>query len=456
MHLPQPTASMTNETTDARSRRGGSVGRWNLAVLLAIAVLAGCSSSTSGTTPTSQSGRADTTDVAPRFRGTTPNGSSAPPVTASPGGPSPDTPGTGDRQLSAKVHLVELAKVTSPVAMTNRPGSPNLYVAEQAGRVRALRPDSDGTSADLADAPVLDISSDVDGRGERGLLGLTFSSDGGTLFTYHTDRRGTIHVSSYRMNSDAVDESTRVDILSIEHPMPNHNGGQLVTGPDGMLYIGVGDGGGSGDPNGNGQNTRTLLGKILRIDPTKPANGKNYGIPPSNPFADGSGAPEVWIYGARNPWRFSFDRETGDLWIGDVGQNEIEEINFLPNIAGEGAGRGANLGWRQMEGSHPYDGGTPPANHVPPVLEYNHDNGECSVIAGFVYRGQAIPALRSVLSYADFCVGPIRGLLTRDGNVLAEASLGAETQQPSSFGQDNEGELYVLSQAGAVYRVTAA
>lgn len=428
--------------------------------LMAI-VVAGCSSNGSSSASSTTEAEIRGTAAPPRTRSTTvTRGSPGANPTTGQGTPSSSdsttsAPSDPNRRLTAKVKLNQLGSVTSPVAMTSRPGSPILYVAEQAGRIRTLRVNADGTTGTVDSAPLLDISSEVDGRGERGLLGLAFSADGKTLFTYHSDKDGTNHVVSHTMNGDQIDTDSRLEILTLVHQRPNHNGGQLATGPDGMLYIGVGDGGGGGDPDRNGQNKSTLYGKILRIDPAKPANGKNYGIPPGNPFADGSGAPEVWVYGARNPWRFSFDRQTGDLWVGDVGQNEIEEIDFLPNIPGEGAGRGANLGWRNMEGSRPYEGGSPPANAVAPVFEYNHDNNECSVISGFVYRGKAVPDLNGVLAYADYCTGPIRGLLTDDGNVVDEASLGARTPQLTSFGQDNDGEQYVLSQTGGVYRMAA-
>lgn len=373
------------------------------------------------------------------------------------GGPT-STSGSGnrDRQLTARIRLIKVGEASQPVAMANRPGSPVLYIAEQAGRVRTLRVSSDGSSGSLDDDPLLDITSDVDGDGERGLLGLAFSANGSTMFAYYTDKNGRIHVVSYRMDGDRLDEGSRTELLSLEHEMPNHNGGQLATGPDGMLYIGVGDGGGAGDPEGHAQDRDSLYGKILRIDPARPSNGKRYGIPDGNPFAEGGGAPEVWIYGARNPWRFSFDRSTGDLWVGDVGQNEIEEIDFLPNVPGEGAGRGANLGWVNMEGTRPFRDGSPPSNHTPPVFEFDHNNGECSVISGFVYRGREIPSLVGVLPYGDYCYEPIRGLLADGGNIIAEASLGTNLAQLTSFGQDNDGEQYALSQSGGVYRIAGA
>ncbi|MEZ5143058.1 MAG: PQQ-dependent sugar dehydrogenase [Acidimicrobiales bacterium] len=220
------------------------------------------------------------------------------------------------------------------------------------------------------------------------------------------------------------------------------------------MYVGTGDGGGGGDPDRNGQNPSTLLGKILRIDPTAPADGRPYGIPPGNPFADGNGgAPEVWAYGLRNPWRFSFDRSTGDLWIGDVGQDAVEEVDFAPNTP-DGPGPGNNYGWNLMEGTSSFKGGTAPAGHVPPIYEYSHDDGGCSIIGGYVAR-TGDPILDGVYLFADICIGRINGLLPRDGKAIDVRHLGATVgaNTLSSFGQGADGTLYAVQLDGTISRI---
>jgi glucose/arabinose dehydrogenase len=247
--------------------------------------------------------------------------------------------------------------------------------------------------------------------------------------------------------------SSRRSILSVEQPYPNHNGGEIEFGPDGYFYIGLGDGGDAGDPEGNGQNTEVLLGKILRIDPLNPGNGQEYSIPSDNPFADGDGgAPEVWLYGARNPWRFSFDAETDDLWVADVGQNEWEEIDLLP--AADGGGKGANLGWDRMEGTHSFEGDEPD-DDVLPVYEYSHDDG-CSVTGGVVYRGSAVPELAGAYLFSDFCQGTLRAIRVAGGELADERVFDAETSSASSFGVDAAGDVYVASLEGPIYRIDPA
>jgi len=221
-------------------------------------------------------------------------------------------------------------------------------------------------------------------------------------------------------------------------------------------FWGMGDGGGAGDPELTGQDPTDLLGSLLRVDPDVAPEDRAsvpYAIPNGNPFADGGGAPEVWAYGLRNPWRFSFDRATGDLWIADVGQNEFEEIDFLPAEGGTNAGRGANLGWSELEGAEPFDGGTAPDGTVPPLHTYDRSNGACSVTGGYVYRGTRVPAMTGVYLYADYCEGRLRGLTQRDGVLEDERDLGVDIASPTSFGQDADGELWVLSEDGPVYRI---
>jgi glucose/arabinose dehydrogenase len=345
---------------------------------------------------------------------------------------------------AADVRLVPVAELEQPVAMATRPGERTLYVAEQVGRVRAIR------GGRLDPDPVVDISGKVTAGGEQGLLGLAFAPDGRYLYLAYTDGNGDHQISELTMGGQRADPGSERSILNFEDPFGNHNGGQLAFGPDDHLYIAFGDGGGGGDPLGSGQSLGTLFGKILRVDP-RPAGGRAYGVPPDNPFVDRDGArPEIWAYGLRNPWRFSFDAATGDLWIGDVGQNAYEEIDFEP--AGSG---GRNYGWNRREGRHPFNGGGRPDGAVDPVIEYGRDDG-CTVIGGFVYRGRRIGGLRGAYLYGDYCSGWVRAARTRDGKVLEQRDLGLEVPSLSSFGTDAAGELYALSLAGGVYRLATA
>jgi len=224
----------------------------------------------------------------------------------------------------------------------------------------------------------------------------------------------------------------------------------VVFGPDGYLYIGMGDGGSAGEPQGNGQSLGTLLGKMLRIEP-RPTGGKPYGIPPDNPFVGRTGGirPEIWAYGLRNPWRWSFDRETGDLWIGDVGQGAWEEIDFQP----AGSKGGQNYGWNRLEGTHPYRASTPPPSAVPPIYEYSHAAGGCAVTGGYVYRGGQISGLAGAYLFTDYCGGALTALVQRGGRVVQQRVLGRGLPSIVSFGQDQDGELYLLSLQGPVYKL---
>jgi glucose/arabinose dehydrogenase len=357
---------------------------------------------------------------------------------------------TGGAQLgAANVKLTPVAQIDDPTAFATRRGDSALYVTEQVGRVRAVR---DGT---LDAAPVLDITSDVGSGGERGLLGLTFSPDGTRMYVHYTNKEGDTRVDEYAMSGNAVDTASRRQLLAVEQPQPNHNGGELDFGPDGLLYLGLGDGGGAGDsgsghaPGGNGQSLETMLGKILRIDPT-PSAGRQYTIPPGNPFANGGGLPEIWAYGLRNPWRFTWDRETGDMWIADVGQNAWEEVDFLP--AGQGAG--SNFGWNRLEGTHEFQDEAP-SDAVPPIFEYPLD-GACAAIGGYVYRGSKIPALTGAYLYSDYCDGTIRAVVEQNGQVADRRDLPANANQVTAFGEDQDGELYVLSQGDGLQRIDPA
>ena len=344
---------------------------------------------------------------------------------------------------AAKARLVRVAQLEQPVAMATRPGERTLYLVEQVGRVRAIR------GGRLDPTPVVDISAKVTAGGEQGLLGLAFSPDGRYLYLAYTDRDGDHQISELTMRGQRADPGSERSLLHFDDPFGNHNGGQLAFGPDGRLYIAFGDGGGS-DPLGNGQNLGTLFGKILRIDP-RPGGGQPYRIPSGNPFADRDGArPEIWDYGLRNPWRFSFDAATGDLWIGDVGQNTYEEVDYEPAASG-----GRNYGWNRREGRHPSNGGDRPDGAVDPVIEYGRDDG-CTVIGGFVYRGRRIPGLQGAYLYGDYCSGWVRAARAPGGKVAEQRDLGLEVPSLSSFGADADGELYALSLGGDVYRIAPA
>ena len=373
-----------------------------------------------------------------------------------PAGDSTAAPAAESPLDGIEIAATPVAQVDSPTALVVRPGSPTMYVAERAGRVRPVT--VTGTGPDRTyqvGDPVLDISANVIADGERGLLDIEFADDGGTLYVHYSlAPSGDARVAAYTMAGDDVDTGSYRELLAVEDPFPNHNGGEMEFGPDGYLYIALGDGGGGGDPEDNGQDTQALLGKILRIDPAYPSGGQEYGIPSDNPFADGEGGrPEVWLYGVRNPWRFSFDRTNGDLWIGDVGQNEWEEIDQLPAAAG--GGRGENLGWNEMEATHPFEGGSNPDGGVLPVFEYSHDEG-CSVTGGVAYRGSAIPGLVGAYLFSDYCQGDVRALRVRDGQVTEERSFDAHVDQLVAFAEDTGGEVYALSLLGGIYRLDAA
>ncbi len=373
------------------------------------------------------------------------------------GGSTTTGPGAGEAPLDGiEIAATPVAQVESPTSLVTRPGSATLYVAERPGRVRPVTVTGAGNDRHYeVGEPVLDISDDVVVDGERGLLDIEFSPDGGTLYVHYSlAPNGEARVAAYTMAGDEVDTGSYRELLTIEDPYANHNGGELEMGPDGYLYIALGDGGGAGDPEGNGQDTQALLGKLLRIDPSRSSGDQEYSIPSDNPFADGGGGrPEVWLYGVRNPWRFSFDRATGDLWIGDVGQGQWEEVDLLP--AADGDGRGANLGWNEMEGTHSYAGGSNPEGGVLPVFEYSHDEG-CSITGGVVYRGSAIRGLGGAYLFGDYCQGDLRALRVRNGEVSEERTFDAHVDQLVSFAEDADGEVYALSLEGGIYRLDAA
>ncbi|WP_411090387.1 PQQ-dependent sugar dehydrogenase [Streptomyces sp. 049-1] len=351
-----------------------------------------------------------------------------------------DEPTTG--ASAPQVALTEVARATNPTAGAAGPGD-TVWIAERAGTVRVLNDTGLGE-------PVLDISDETTTDGERGLLGVTFDDDFAHFYISYTDLQGTSTIDEFAVQDGTIQEDTRRTVLTQEQPESNHNGGDITFGPDGYLYIAFGDGGGGGDPDGNGQKLDTLLGKLLRIDPQ---GGAPYAVPEDNPFVGEPGArSEIWSYGLRNPWRFSFDAGSGDLLIADVGQSEWEEIDWAPADS-EG---GENYGWAQMEGTHPFRGGTEPANHVPPIHEYDRNGLGCSVTGGYVYRGQAIADLEGQYVYSDYCDGTLRSLEIDNGKVTAEHDLGVNGGEVVSFAQDTDGELYALAIGGTVWRVDPA
>jgi glucose/arabinose dehydrogenase len=333
----------------------------------------------------------------------------------------------------------------SPVFLTYaRDQSGRLFIVEQPGTIRILE------KGKLLEAPFLDIKERVLFGGEQGLLGLAFHPAyrlNGRFFVNYTRKDdGATVVAEYR-RSEQADRAGREErvLVSIPQPYPNHNGGMIAFGPDGYLYIGMGDGGSRGDPQNRAQNKNDLLGKLLRIDVN---NLVPYGIPTDNPFVGGKERPEIFAMGLRNPWRFSFDRETGDLWLADVGQNKWEEVNVVR--------KGGNYGWRVMEGVHCFNLPEPcgKENFTSPVLEYDHQGGRCSIIGGYVYRGRAIPALVGTYLYGDFCSGEMLLVRTNQGGQVSGEPWVLKTNASiSSFGEDENGEIYLLDHKGAVYQL---
>lgn len=333
----------------------------------------------------------------------------------------------------------------APIGMTNAgDGSKRLFVNEKAGVIRILQ------NGQVLPDPFLDIRDRVGSRGsEQGLLGLAFDphyKDNGFFYVNYTDVDGNTHIARFKVtsNPDVADPSSEKLILFVRQPYPNHNGGQLAFGPDGDLYIGLGDGGSEGDPHNIGQNLQTHLGKLLRIDVD---HADPYAIPGDNPFVSGKGLKEIWAYGLRNPWRFSFDLQTHDLYIGDVGQDNWEEVDFIP----AGSPGGMNFGWSYREGMHPYKG-TPPSGLklIDPVAEYDHSFG-CAITGGYVYRGVNLPAWQGVYLYGDYCSGNVWGLRRASDGTWQNQLLFSTGYSISSFGQDEAGEIYLVDMKGDIY-----
>lgn len=345
-----------------------------------------------------------------------------------------------------RLRLVQVATPELPMALARRPGDARLFLAERGGAIRTLR------------GGVLEAYFTVAGIGlvgEGGLLGLAFAPDGRWLYASHTNGDGSALVlTEYAVGSTgAVLPGTRRTVLRMPHPTyTNHYGGAIAFGPDGHLYLATGDGGGAFDPDGNAQDRAVLLGKVLRISP-RPAGGRAYGIPAGNPFLGRPGRDEIWMLGLRNPWRFSFDRATGELWIGDVGQDTTEEINRFP----KGGGAGANLGWPYVEGTRVLRTPVPAGVHAP-VHTYSHAAGDRSVTGGYVYRGSAVAHLPGAYVFGDYVSGRVGALVLTQGRVSSWRWLGVRVPALVSFGEDAAGELFALSfdGGGRLYRLRQA
>jgi glucose/arabinose dehydrogenase len=395
---------------------------WLLALLLglAVAVLAGCGDDDEETT--------------------------AQEATTSPATTSAEaTETTGDGE--GGVALEKVGEFEEPTYVAQAPGTNDLYVVERGGRVRIVR---DGQTLER---PALDLSAEVTDEGEeQGMLSVAFDPDfagSRLLYVYFTGSDEDQHVVEFRAGADGVvEEGSRREVLRMDDFASNHNGGLLLFGPDGHLYIGTGDGGIADDPERNGQDLGSMLGKILRIDP-RPSADRPYGIPSDNPFVGRAGArPEVYSYGLRNPWRFSFDRENQALTIGDVGQDSLEEVDYT--LAGEA--RGANFGWSAFEGTERFNEDQEAPGALRPILTYGRDEG-CSITGGYVVRDPSLPSLLGRYLYGDFCAGELRSFVPNVDGARGDRPLGVDVSGLSSFGEDGAGHIYATSLDGPVFRL---
>lgn len=447
---------MVTERNGRWPRQGGAI------VLLAVVLLvAGCTAAA----PSSSQPRPVATLAPAASSPRTPTSQPSPPAapaTQAPA-PSPSVATTGETQTQETLRSLAditltlepvLTGLNQPVFVTggNQPG--RLYVLERVGRIFVYQIESG--QIDL----FLDIRDRVgSGSSEQGLLGVAFAPDFPTddrIYVNYTDRNGDTVVARIQATPERADPSSESQVLKLEQPARNHNGGMLLFGPDRMLWIGTGDGGRANDAFGNGQNPATLLGKMLRLDVLS-VIGEGYVVPADNPWLDATWQgqevrDEIWAVGLRNPWRYSFDRATGDLWLGDVGQNAYEEVDFLPAaLTRQG---GFNFGWPIMEGLHCFQrNDCDDSGLILPVVEYDHSGGNCSVTGGYVYRGMAHPYLTGIYFYGDFCSGRIWAYDVQASEGSPRLMLDTD-MQISSFGEDAEGELYVVDFRGAVFRIT--
>jgi glucose/arabinose dehydrogenase len=372
--------------------------------------------------------------------GSTPSTARSVPTTSVP----PARPPTQAELNRVAVELHPVVRVQTPVALAVPEDNTTFYVGQRAGLVRVIR---DGR---LDPRPLLDLTDQVVVEGEGGLLGVALAPDGRRLYVSFTDAKLAVRLVEVTLDADGVDPGSRREVLTIPQPSTRHHGGNIVFGPDGLLWLGVGDGSAGGDPANAAQSLGVLSGKLLRLDPT-PSGDKGYTVPATNPFVKRTGArPEIWAFGLRNPWRFGFDRATGDLWIGDVGSATYEEVNYQP-AASPG---GENYGWDVMEGRVCRTDGD--CNEfVAPVSGFDRDEG-CVVTGGYVYRGTGMPQLEGVYLFADYCSGRVWGLLRDASNVWIRLDPVETGLRISSFGEDATGELYVVDIQGAIYRVLAS
>ena len=417
----------------------------------------GTSGTSPSSTPSSQTTAPSQVTTLPATNTPAPTGTASPAdtatiqltqTTAAPATPlatlgSTDAPTAG----SAHISLRKIIDGLEPLTYLTISGTDGrLYVVTKAGRVLVIE------NGAVRQQPFLDITDRVGSSGsEQGLLSIAFSpqyTSNRYFYVDYTNQNGNTVISRFTTATDLsqADPQSESKVLGIDQPYPNHNGGQLQFGPDGMLYIGMGDGGSQGDPQNHAQNTQSLLGKLLRIDVS--AADKPYQVPADNPKLSNAAASEIWAFGLRNPWRFSFDRQTKDLYIADVGQNTYEEIDFQP----AGSSGGQNYGWNLYEGFEPYKGNADSNGLTMPIFAYSHDLG-CSITGGYVYRGQQVPALNGAYLYSDYCTGHIWALQRDANNKWVNTLLLDSGLNVSSFGQDAQGELYVIALNGGVYQI---
>jgi glucose/arabinose dehydrogenase len=397
----------------------------------------------SGVSTTVPDESAPSTDPAPATPATTaptgPDGTSAPSPTEATTGP------LGEPSVA----LFDIGAFEQPVDVAVRLGGGELYVVEQPGRVVAV--------TDLSADVVLDITELTDARGEQGLLGLAFHPTADLAYVNFTDANGDTVVAEFAVDPTTAlfDRDSYREVLTVDQPYRNHNGGQLAFGPDQLLYVGVGDGGSGGDPERTALDLTNRLGKILRIDPVA-ADGEPFTVPADNPFVGTTGAdPAIWSYGLRNPWRFAFDRPTGDLWIGDVGQGEFEEINRSPATDRRDAGRGVNFGWSAFEGFERFNEDQPTEGAVPPLFVYDHSEGRCSVTGGTVVRGDAVPDLAGWYLFGDYCSGQIWALDPTAPSDRPRVVELAQLEALVAITEAPDGDVYAVSNGGRVARLVA-
>ncbi|MBW3590642.1 MAG: PQQ-dependent sugar dehydrogenase [Actinobacteria bacterium] len=348
--------------------------------------------------------------------------------------------------------LERVGDFSQPTYLTSPPDDARVFVVEKGGRIVEM---VDGQARTPA---FLDISGEVSTGSEQGLLSVAFApdfADSGLLYINYTDPSGATQIEEWQVDpgdADRAEPESRRTLLTIDQPYSNHNGGLIRFDPDGMLVIGMGDGGSRGDPENRAQDLQSLLGKMLRIDPGSPSDGRPYGIPDDNPFVDsGDARPEIWAYGLRNPWRWSFDGD--DFYVADVGQNRVEEVNYVE----PGNQAGANYGWSRYEGNEVYDSSLEidESNLVSPILTYPNDSGNCSVTGGGVYRGP-VKSLSGYYLYGDFCGGVVKGFRVANGRAVDIRTFeDMQVESLSSFGLDSAGDMYVLSLSGGVFKITS-